>query len=78
VPFILFLLIKLGNLASFIKILDIAGVLSGAIIGILVVLMVTNAKKKCERKPEYSVPISKAWAFILIIVFIIGALKLVL
>jgi tyrosine-specific transport protein len=78
VPFILFILIKLANLASFTKILDLAGVITGAIVGILVVLMVINAKKKSERKPEYSIPINKAVAFVLIIIFILGAIKLLL
>ena len=78
VPFLLFLLIKTRNLASFTKILDIAGVITGAIIGVLIVLMVMNAKKKGERKPEYSIYINKFIAFLLIIIFIIGAINLLI
>lgn len=76
VPFLLFLLIKTRNLASFTKILDVAGVITGAIIGVLIVLMVMNAKKKGERKPEYSIYINKFIAFLLIVIFIIGAINL--
>jgi tyrosine-specific transport protein len=76
VPFLLFLLIKTHNLASFTKILDVAGVITGAIIGVLIVLMVMNAKKKGERKPEYSIYINKFIAFLLIVIFIIGAINL--
>jgi tyrosine-specific transport protein len=76
IPFLLFILIKLGKLADFITILNLAGVITGAIIGILVVLMVINAKKKCERKPEYSIYINKFIAFMLILIFIIGAINL--
>jgi len=76
VPFLLFLLIKLGKLASFITILEIAGVITGAIVGILVVLMVMNAKTHSERKPEYSIYINKLIAVIIIVLFIIGAINL--
>ncbi len=78
VPFILFLLIKLSNSASFTKVLGITGVLAGAIAGVLVMLMALNAKKKGERKPEYSVYINKYIALALAALFIIGALNLLL
>jgi len=76
VPFLLFVLIKLGKVADFITIIDVAGVLTGAIVGILIVLMVINAKKKCERKPEYSIYINKFIAFLLILIFVLGAINL--
>jgi tyrosine-specific transport protein len=78
VPFLLFLLINLGNLADFVTILEVAGVITGAITGILVVLMVMSAKKKSERKPEYSIYINKLIAFVLIALFILGAINLLL
>ncbi|MBN2052239.1 amino acid permease [Candidatus Woesearchaeota archaeon] len=76
IPFLLFLLIKLGKLANFVAILDIAGVITGAIVGILVVAMVMNAKKHGERKPEYSIHINKFIAIIIIVMFILGAINL--
>jgi amino acid permease len=78
VPFLIFILIKLGKVADFITILDITGVVAGAIVGILVVLMALNAKKKSERKPEFSIPLNKAIAVILICLFVIGAVKLLI
>lgn len=76
VPFLLFLLIKLGKVATFTTILNITGVITGAIVGILVVLMALSAKKKSERNPEYHIHINKIIAVILIILFIIGAVNL--
>ncbi len=74
VPFLLFLLLR--NIVSFITVLNITGVITGAIIGILIVLMALNAKKKSERKPEFSIYINNSIAFILIVLFIIGAINL--
>ncbi|MBW3000552.1 GerAB/ArcD/ProY family transporter [Candidatus Woesearchaeota archaeon] len=76
IPFLLFLVIKLGRVAGFTTILNITGIVSGALIGILVVLMAISAKKKGERKPEYSIYINKFIAVLLIVLFIIGAINL--
>ena len=76
VPFLIFLLLKLGKLASFTTILNVTGVITGAIIGVLVVMMALNAKKRSERKPEYSIYINKFIAFILIVLFVVGAINL--
>jgi tyrosine-specific transport protein len=76
VPFLLFLLVR--KVASFSIVLDLTGIITGAIIGILIVLMAINAKKKCERKPEYTIYINKFIAFIIILLFIIGAVNLLI
>lgn len=76
VPFLLFLLVR--KVASFTLVLDVTGIITGAVIGILVVLMTINAKKKSERKPEYSIYINKFIAFAIIILFIIGAINLLI
>jgi hypothetical protein len=68
IPLVLYLLISLFNLAGFITVLGIGGAISGGVAGILILLMNIKAKKKGERKPEYSVPIN--W-------FIIGTLALI-
>jgi len=68
VPLALYLLVSLFNLAGFVKVLGIGGAISGGITGILILLMNIRAKKKSERKPEYSIPIN--W-------FIIGVLSLI-
>ena len=76
VPFIIFLLLR--KIASFTTVLDVTGIITGAIIGILVVIMAINAKKKSERKPEYSIYINKFIAFVIILLFVIGAVNLLL
>jgi tyrosine-specific transport protein len=76
VPFILFLLVR--KVASFTTVLDVTGIITGAIIGILVIIMTINSKKKSERKPEYSIYINKFIAFIIILLFIIGAVNLLI
>ena len=78
IPFLVFLLIKLGKIGSFITVLNLTGVITGAIMCVIIVLMILNAKKKFDRKPEYSIYINKYIAVVLIILFVIGALNLVL
>ncbi len=57
---------------TFTGILEIAGVITGSITGILTLLMIRKAKIQGSRNPEYSIPINK-WIFLLIIlIFIIG------
>lgn len=68
VPLILYFLVSFFNLVGFITVLGIGGAISGGVAGILILLMNIKAKKKGERKPEYSVPIN--W-------FIIGILSLI-
>jgi amino acid permease len=74
IPYILFLGIKLLNIASFIDILSFGGVISGGLSGILIVLMAKNAKKKGDRKPEYTVKINWWIVAIICAIFIIGAI----
>jgi len=62
-PLILFLLISIFKLATFIQILSIAGIVSGGLTGILILLMNIKAKKLGNRKPEYSIKIN--WFIIL-------------
>ncbi|MBU1198820.1 MAG: GerAB/ArcD/ProY family transporter [Nanoarchaeota archaeon] len=78
VPFILFLLIKVFHIASFVTILNITGIVSGTIIGILTVFMVFNAKKKGNRKPEYTIYINKFIGVLLILFYLIGAINLLI
>ena len=74
--FVLVSLIPLGiylslyylDMLNFVSVLGIGGVVSGGTTGILILLMNKEAKKKGDRKPEFSVPIN--W-------FIIGLLSLI-
>ena len=72
IPIGIFFLVKFFNLFSFTKILSIGGVISGGLISIMVLLMVKNAKKKGDRKPEYSLPINWFIIGILSLIFILG------
>ena len=73
-PLLLYLLVSFFNIAGFVQVLGIGGAVSGGIMGILILLMNLSAKKKGNRKSEYSMPIN--WFIILIIsfIFILGAI----
>jgi len=76
VPLILFLLFY--KFANFIVILSLAGVISGGLAGILILLMNKKAKEKGNRKPEYSIKINKWIILVLSLVFILGVILEVL
>ena len=65
--------IVLTGIATFVKALEISGVISGGLTGVLIVLMTLKAKKLGNRKPEYVVPINWFIALFLIAVFVSGA-----
>ena len=71
-PLILFLLVSIFNLASFIQILSISGIISGGLTGILILLMNFQAKKLGNRKPEYSLKINKLIIFLLSLIFAVA------
>lgn len=66
------LLITILNLTSFITLLGIVGAFTGGINGIVVVLMYWKAKKKGDRKPEYSLPKHLVLGSILVLMFLLG------
>lgn len=72
VPLILFLIAAKYNLISFIKILEIGGVVSGGISGIAILLMLMKAKKIGNRKPEYNMKINWLIASMLALLFLFG------
>jgi hypothetical protein len=72
IPLFLFFIVSYFNVLSFSKILSIGGVISGGLTGILVLLMVRNAKKTGNRKPEYSLPVNWFLIILLSLVFILG------
>jgi len=72
IPLIIFILLTIVQKTSFIKILGIGGVVSGGLMGALILLMVKNAKKKGNRKPEYSIKYSEALTWTIIIILAIG------
>ena len=70
IPLILFLPIYFFELASFVEILSISGIVSGGLAGILILLMNKKAKKEGNRKPEYSLPINWWIIVIMSLIFI--------
>ncbi len=74
VPLVLYLAVVKFELISFSSILGIAGVVSGGITGILIVLMNKNSKAPGEggRKPEMTILMNWPIIVILSIIFILG------
>ncbi|MEM4263451.1 MAG: aromatic amino acid transport family protein [Candidatus Woesearchaeota archaeon] len=66
------LIIAVSGLTSFISVIGFTGAVAGGIDGILIMLAYWKAKKKGERKPEYSLNISKTLTALLIIMFLLG------
>lgn len=72
VPIIAFLVIHFFNLASFVQILSIAGVVAGGVTGILILIMNIKSKQKGKRIPEYSIPLNKILVVLSSLLFIFG------
>lgn len=66
------LFLALAQIASFITALAITGSIAGGLEGILVVLAYWKAKKKGNRKPEYTINIPKSIGMILIVLLGLG------
>ena len=71
-PIFIYLILFFFNLLNFIGVLGVGGVVAGGLKGILILFMNKEAKKKGNRKPEYSMPINWLIIFILSVVFILG------
>jgi amino acid permease len=71
-PLFLYLAISFFNLADFVKILGIGGVISGGLTGILILLTNLKAKEKGNRNPEFSIPINWVIIGILSLIFLAG------
>jgi len=72
VPLILYFLVMFCGFATFSTILSIGGTLSGGVMGILILLMVRNAKKYGDDKPAYSIPYMWPLIILFILLFIAG------
>ena len=75
VPIFIFLIVKIFEFFSFIKLLSIGGVVSGGMIGILVLLIIKKAKKKGNRKPEYKIPVNWFVIGLLSLIFLLGVVR---
>ena len=78
IPIFIFLLIKMSKYFTFIKIISIGGVVSGGLMGILILLMTKKAKLLGDRKPEYSIFINWFIIVLLSLIFVFGILREVL
>lgn len=64
-PLLIYLLVGILDIVSFIQVLEIGGIVSGGITGIMILLINMKAKKKGNRKPEYSIPIN--WVIVAVL-----------
>lgn len=71
-PLLLYLTVTLFNLADFVRVLGVGGVISGGFTGIIILLMNLKSKEKGNRKPEFSIPINRLIILILSLVFLAG------
>jgi len=72
IPFVLYLLVTIFHFAGFVKVLGVGGAISGGLTGILILLMAMSAKKKGNRKPEYSIKLNKFIVWFLSLIFVLG------
>jgi len=71
-PLFLYLAVSFFELADFVKVLGIGGVISGGLAGILILLTNIKAKEKGKRNPEFSIPINWLIIGILSLIFLAG------
>jgi len=72
IPLILYLIVYFFNLAGFIRVLGIGGVIAGGLTGILILFMNKKAKKLGNRNPEYNMPLNWFWIILLSLIFVFG------
>ena len=74
-PIGVFVFVEFTDFFSFTNILSIGGVVSGGILAISVLFMVKSAKKKGDRKPEYSIPANWFIIGFLSLIFLLGVVR---
>lgn len=74
--FFMFLIFYIFNLVTFIKALEIGGAVSGGLTGIMTILTALKAKKKSERKPEYSIKIPTFLIVLLMLIYLAGIITI--
>jgi len=65
IPLIIFIL----GIRSFVMVIDLVGIVSGGLQGILILMMFQRVKKKSEVKPVYSLKLPKFLIYILYLIF---------
>jgi tyrosine-specific transport protein len=75
VPLIFFLIIKIFNIADFVKILSLGGAISGGLLSIAILLIHEHLKdERLERKPEFQIRLPVILKILFIILFLVGIL----
>jgi len=75
IPVVVFALINYFDIFSFSKILSIGGTIAGGLTAILILFCVKVAKKKGNRKPEYSFPLNWFILGIVTLIFVLGIVQ---
>jgi len=73
-PLILYLFLEITKKAEFVKVLGIGGVISGGLTAALILFMAKKAKKKGDRKPEYTISYSSILTWTIIAIFTLGVI----
>lgn len=74
-PLVLFILIKIYNLAGFVKILSLGGAVSGGLLSITILWIHEHLHdKKIDRKPEFRIRIPLMIKTLFMILFVVGIL----
>jgi len=71
-PLLLYFIVLFFNLADFVKVLGVGGVVSGGLTGILILIMNKKSKIKGNRKPEFSIPVNWPVIVVLSVIFLLG------
>jgi len=75
IPLICFILIKVFDLAGFVKVLSLGGAISGGLLSIAILLIHEHLRdKKLERKPEFRIKLPLMLKILFIILFLVGIL----
>lgn len=72
VPILIYLVLYFVGFLDFVSILGIGGVISGGLVGILILFIAKKAKVKGDREPEYQMPINWPIIFFISLIFILG------
>lgn len=72
IPLVLYLLVSFFDLAGFVRVIGIGGVVSGGLTGIVILFMAEAAKKEGDLKPNYSIPLNRVVIYLLSFVFLAG------
>jgi amino acid permease len=72
VPLVVYFAVSFFDVAGFVAVLAVAGIVSGGLNGSLALLINLKAKKLGDRKPEYSMSISWIVVIVIILIFALG------